>query len=551
MMTGYIEMSSICSVPIDFLIMRGQGIKLTSVIAKQCRVRQTLMPVLQVKEFDDGYEGAIVLDPKCNIYPDDPVAVLDFKSLYPSGMVSENLCKSSLVWTREFMLNGQLIRETGRKLNNQFVYDNLPTYTYINCQYDTFKYIRKTPKAKAIKTKCGYKICRFAQFPVGRAILPSVLVDLLHARSTTRKLIATEPDDFMRNILDKRQNAYKLTANSLYGQCGARTSTFYDKDVAASCTSTGRKLLIYAKSVIEAVYNNRICETSIGPVQTTAEYIYGDTDSVFFKLIMVKDGITLKGKDALGPTIELAKEAGQLATQFLKYPHELEYEKTFYPFILLSKKRYMGMLYENDTTSCYRKCMGIVLKRRDNAPIVKDVYGGMMDILMKSGDATQAITYIKNYFNDIINGKVSLDKLIITKALRSGYKKPKSIAHKVLADRVGYRQPGNKPRPGDRIRFAFVKTGIKKQLQGEKIETPEFIREQNLEPDYDHYITNQLLKPIQQVIELVLDSLPEFQPRRDALDEKLATLKETLTEDAYMKKRELLRFKEVQQILMS
>ena len=87
------------------------------------------------------------------------------------------------------------------------------------------------------------------------------------------------------------------------------------------------------------------------------------------------------GKKALEITIELAKEAGEVASMFLKKPHDLEYEKTFMPFCLLSKKRYVGMLYETDINNGNRKEMGIVLKRRDNAPIVKDVYGGVIDML--------------------------------------------------------------------------------------------------------------------------------------------------------------------------
>ena len=549
MITGFIEMSTICSVPIDFLIMRGQGIKLTSYISKQCRKRNTLMPVLQTKEYDDGYEGAIVLDPKCSIYTEDPIAVLDYKSLYPSAMISENICSSSKVWTKEYDLNGLLLIETGVKKGGVFIYDNLDGYTYVDINYDTYKYIRKTPKSKAVKTKSGYKVCRFAQFQE-KAIMPSVLEELLQARSATRKLIQKEKNEFMRNILDKRQNAYKVTANSLYGQCGARTSTFYDKDVAASCTSTGRTLLIYAKTLVEEVYDHLDCETSEGIINATAEYIYGDTDSVFFKFTLLKDGVKLVGKDALALTIELAKETGQLATKFLKQPHELEYEKTFFPFILLSKKRYVGMLYENDTVHCSRKSMGIVLKRRDNAPIVKDVYGGLIDILMKDGNVVNAISFIREKVTELKSGQIALDKLIITKSLRSGYKKPLQMAHKVLADRIGKRDPGNKPKPGDRIRFVFVKTvAKKKQLQGEKIESPEFIKEHSLEPDYNHYITNQLMKPIQQVMELVLDTIPEFQERKKVMDIELLKLKTVLTEEKFLKKQETIRYKEVNRIL--
>ena len=87
------------------------------------------------------------------------------------------------------------------------------------------------------------------------------------------------------------------------------------------------------------------------------------------------NGTPIVGHKALDITIDLAKEAGEEATKCLKNPHDLEYEKTFMPFCLLSKKRYVGMLYENDPDKAYRKSMGIVLKRRDNAPIVKDIYG--------------------------------------------------------------------------------------------------------------------------------------------------------------------------------
>jgi len=539
MLTGFIEMASICSVPIEFLIFRGQGIKLTSYIAKECRKRNTLMPVLPSAEFDGGYEGAIVLDPKCGIY-DNPVAVCDYKSLYPSCMCSDNICSSSKVWTKEYDLDGNLLRETGSKK-----YDNLSAYDYVDIEYDTYKYVRKSPKAKADKVKSGVKVCRFAQFKQGKAIMPAVLEELMAARSATKKQMAKEPDEFMKNILDKRQNAYKITANSLYGQCGARTSTFYDKDVAASCTAVGRKLLIYAKTLIEEVYHQRTCQTSIGEVCATAEYVYGDTDSVFFQFTLFHQGRVLKGKEALEITIELAKEAGQLATQFLKYPHELEYEKTFYPFVLLSKKRYVGMLYENDTEHCHRKSMGIVLKRRDNAPIVKDIYGGLIDILMEERNPLRAVEFVRQRLNDVREGRTPLEKLIITKSLRSGYKNPLQIAHKVLAERIGKRDQGNKPKPGDRVKFVYIQTKIK-GLQGERIETPEYIKEKGLLPDYEHYITNQLMKPIEQVIELILDEIPGYDPVK--LEKDMEKWKE-LSVEKQGEKREKLRLKEVEKLL--
>jgi len=532
-MTGYVEMAKICSVPINFLVMRGQGIKLTSYIAKKCREKKTLMPVLEKPMFDEGYEGAIVLDPKCDLYLDNPVACVDYSSLYPSSMISDNLSHDSKVWTKEYDLKGNQINESGEKdETGRFIYDNLPDYEYVNVTYDSFKWV-KNSRGKSEKVHCGTKTCRFAQFPEGRGIMPSILEELLASRKATRKLIPQQTDDFMKNILDKRQLSYKLTANSLYGQCGAKTSTFYEKDVAASCTAIGRKLLTYGKRVIEETYGDLIVDTTkYGKVHSNAEYVYGDTDSVFFTFnLKTLDGEDIRGKKALEITIELAQEAGALATQFLKKPHDLEYEKTFMPFCLLSKKRYVGMLYEKDPNKCKRNSMGIVLKRRDNAPIVKDVYGGIIDILMKEKDVQKAVDFLQSCLQNIIEEKYPMDKLIITKSLRSNYKNPKQIAHKVLADRIGKRDPGNKPSSGDRIPFVYIETKKKNALQGDKIETPDYIIKNKIRPNYSFYITNQIMKPVQQVFALVLDNIDSFKRKKRNFQMKIDTLKQTIDDD--------------------
>ena len=561
-LTGYIEMAKICSVPINFLVMRGQGIKLTSYVAKKCREKRTLMPVIEKGGLDEGYEGAIVLDPKCDLYLDNPVACVDYASLYPSSMISENLSHDSKVWTREYDLAGNLIEEWGEKDDKGiYIYDNLPGYEYVDINYDTYRYHRKHPKAAAEKIKCGYKMCRFAQ-PLpdnngeGEGIMPSILKELLKARKDTRKLIPQQTDEFMKNVLDQRQLGYKVTANSLYGQCGAKTSTFYEKDIAACTTATGRKLLTYAKKIIEECYGNKICETTkYGKVLTKAEYIYGDTDSVFFTFnLQTLDGKPIRGKEALEITIEIAQEAGHLASKFLKGPHDLEYEKTFMPFCLLSKKRYVGMLYETDPNKGKRKEMGIVLKRRDNAPIVKDIYGGIIDILMKKQNIQEAIDFLKTSLQNIVDEKYTMDKLIITKSLRSGYKNPQSIAHKVLADRITARDPGNKPGSGDRIPFVYISTKDKKTLQGDKIETPTFITENKLKIDYSFYITNQIMKPVQQVFALVLEKIWEMNKKKPKLikfkrDVENLRKEYALDNNKFYEKLEDLKCKEIKALL--
>ena len=164
-LTGLIEMANLCSVPISFLVLRGQGIKLTSFIAKKCREKGTLMPTLKsAMGNDEGYEGAIVLQPKCNLYLDNPVACVDYGSLYPSSMISENLCHSSKVWTKEYDLDGELVEQTGVQCgeNGDFLYDNLPNYSYVDVTYDTPNTNIESGD-DAEKVKVGTKTCRFCQ----------------------------------------------------------------------------------------------------------------------------------------------------------------------------------------------------------------------------------------------------------------------------------------------------------------------------------------------------------------------------------------------------
>ena len=55
-----------------------------------------------------SFEGAVVLEPTPGIYIDEPIVVLDYASLYPSSMISENISHDSKVWTKEYDLDGEL-----------------------------------------------------------------------------------------------------------------------------------------------------------------------------------------------------------------------------------------------------------------------------------------------------------------------------------------------------------------------------------------------------------------------------------------------------------
>ena len=197
----------------------------------------------------------------------------------------------------------------------------------------------------------------------------------------------------------------------------------------------------------------------------------------------------------------------------------------------------------------------LFLKRRDNADIVKDVYGGLIDILMKGENQIEnAITYLDSCLDNLVKEVTPMEKLIITKSLRSDYKNPQQIAHKVLADRIGKRDPGNKPSPGDRIPFVHIYSDKKGALQGDKIELPNYIVDNKLKIDYGFYITNQIMKPVQQLFALVLEEIPDFKKKMlkvRKMKQEIEKIKIENDDAVAERKITNLRNKEIEKLLFS
>lgn len=553
-----IGMANVCSVPLNYLFLRGQGVKIFSLVSKECRKENHLIPVIQKKyrkteeelekekkennnfekfvnylsakgdnrsddEDDDddaGYEGATVFEPITGVHY-KPIPVLDYGSLYPSSMILKNLSHESHVMDDK--------------------YDNLPGYIYHETTY---------------KTDAGENVsCRFAENKNGtKAIIPKILQFLLDTRKLYKKKMDNETNQFKKSIYDGLQQAYKVTANSLYGQTGASTSPICKKEIAASTTATGRDMLQFAKFFIETIWAEMLQFAIAGKkkkllkciktrfkdvdqkvlvsekegysnIKEFSEWfynktrgildgysiepkvIYGDTDSVFFcmNILDKKTNVYLKDKKSLEISIKLGMFASYIVNLLLPPPMVLAYEKVLWPFIILTKKRYVGNLYESDPNKFYQKCMGIVMKRRDNAPIVKIVVGGIIDKILNERDPEGAIQFTRDTLNKIITGKYGIDRFIITKTLKSfdSYKNWSSLPHAVLAHRMGVRNPGNAPQPNDRIPFCYIEVKGKVKLQGDRVEHPEYILEKDLKLDYLFYITNQIMKPSLQFLELI------------------------------------------------
>ena len=243
--------------------------------------------------------------------------------------------------------------------------------------------------------------------------------------------------------------------------------------------------------------------------------IVHNTDSLFveFNPRNPETGERLEGREARQATIDITGEAGHFISKVLAPPHDFEFDKCFDPLLMFSKKRYAGNMYEENADDYVHKYMGIALKRRDNAPIVKTIFGGAMKMLLDKRDVVGAFHFVKEKCAELVVGKVSMGQLMVTKSLRADYADPLRIAHKVLADRITLRDPGNAPAAGDRIGYVYVrpKAGqLASALQGDRIETPLFIREHGLLPDYKHYIEHQLQNPISQAFGLLLELVPGF-----------------------------------------
>lgn len=503
-------MANTCSVPIGYIFTRGQGIKIESLIFRECYERGQCVKVLpgqprgEEPTEQDSYEGAIVLTPEPGFYFKSPVGVADFASLYPSTIISENISYDSLVWVKNYDLNGVFL---GFDYGSQEDEKNAPPGTsWTDIEFDVWGTkdgdYRKNPE----KVKRGMRVCRYAQNFKGT--LPDIVAGLLAARKAKRKEAEKEPDAFKKALLDAEQLAYKLTANSLYGQLGSSTFKIRLQHLAASVTAYGRKQIMFAKDVIEEFYG-----PAAGRADCAARIVYGDTDSLFVDF-GVKNPITgesLGGKEAIEATMKLTTEAGQLVTTCLKPPHDFEYDKVFSPFIIFSKKRYVGNKYEESSEDYYQNSMGIATKRRDYAGIVKIIYGGAIRILLSEKDPVAAASFVREKLMDLANGKVSMTQLTLTKSLRAEYKSVTPPAHKMLADRIKERDPGNAPASGDRISFLYVMPTagqVASKLQGDRIETPAWIKEKGLKIDFRYYMEHQLMNPLAQLFALIVEELP-------------------------------------------
>lgn len=263
-LVNYVEMARVTGVPVSFLISRGQQIKVFSMILRKCRKENLLVPTLRKSGAmgdDATYEGATVLEPIKKYYQ-EPIATLDFASLYPSIMQAYNLCYSTLVNPSD---------------------------------------VSKLDPSMYKKSENGHV---FVHSSVKKGILPTILAELLSARKRAKKDMKNAPNEFERAVQNGRQLALKVSANSVYGFTGATVGQLPCVPIASSVTSYGRLLLEKTKAFVEEKY------TKANGYDHDAQVVYGDTDSVMVKF----------GPKTVAEAFPLAIEAAEKASEIFPDP---------------------------------------------------------------------------------------------------------------------------------------------------------------------------------------------------------------------------------------
>jgi len=331
---NYTEMARVTGVPFNFLLSRGQQVKFVSQLFRKALEQKLVIPNFRTDSSGEQYEGATVIEPTRGYY-DVPIATLDFASLYPSIIQAHNLCYTTL-------LNKASVEKLGLKKDEDYIV---------------------TPNGDM-----------FCTAKLRKGLLAQILEELLTARKQAKRELAVETDPFKKAVLNGRQLALKISANSVYGLTGATVGKLPCLEIASSTTSYGRQMIEKTKEEVEAKY------TLANGYSHDAQVIYGDTDSVMVKF----------GTKDLAEAMKLGEEAAQyVSSKFIK-PIKLEFEKVYFPYLLINKKRYAGLYWTNPDKYDKMDTKGIETVRRDNCRLVQNVIETVLRMILIDQDVQGA-----------------------------------------------------------------------------------------------------------------------------------------------------------------
>lgn len=208
------------------------------------------------------------------------------------------------------------------------------------------------------------------------------------------------------------------------------------------------------------------------------------------------------GPATVKESMDLGKEAAEYITKQFKKPINLDFEKVYFPYLLINKKRYAGLYWTKPDVHDKLDTKGIETVRRDSCRLVSTVIETCLYKLLIDRDVAGASTFVKKTIANLLQNKVDLSLLVISKGLGKAEYAGKQ-AHSELAKRMRERDAGSAPSLGDRVSYVIIK-GTKNQAAYEKAEDPIYVLEHNIPIDTQYYLENQLSKPLLRIFEPVL-----------------------------------------------
>lgn len=504
-----VEMSNITHIPFSFNLERGQQIKVFSQIVRFSLPLKYLVPDLRgsIDVDDVSYKGAVVLVAKAGFY--ECVSTLDFASLYPSIIMAHRLCYSSLVMDDAAYghIEGVDYRTFEWEEEEEVVGVNCAAITKSTgspckkpAKYGDFCGTHK-PKDDSVQHRKVRMVKYSAKFAYhDNTVLPKLLDELYKRRKAVRRMIPGEKDQFVRNLLDKRQLAIKVSMNSCYGFLAAHM--LKAKSIAATVTSVGRQMIMASKEYTELQFPQVLA--TMTKQQYRLDVVYGDTDSIFIQFID-ESPVPLNDRDLLEDVMRCSEEcAKRITAMFNAPPIKLEFEKVYFPLLLFKKKRYIGSLFTSPDRADKIDKKGVVSKRRDNCPLIRAIYNDITKVLMdkRLPGIQESIEVVSSYCTRLINGDIPLKELTLSKSLAGSYKKPEQMAHVMLSRRLEEKGFEERFQSGDRIPFVFVLTEETKSMRVDMrksvdvVEHPKIVELEAITIDVAYYLRKQIEKPV-------------------------------------------------------
>ena len=470
-----VELSNVVSVPIMDLFTRGQQIRCQSQIYRLSSLKGYVITKDQEKH--SNYTGGSVYEPVPGLY--ENVICLDFASLYPSIMRAYNICFTTLV-PPEY--ENDVKDEDCNIIEFEQYESKQSSFKDNSSESDVEIDIEEADEDEDNKGKVlVYKRFKFIKKHIRYGILPELVANLVNERSAVRKYldggdgIEKEKNPLVRNVLNSRQLALKVSANSFYGFLGVQKGKMPLVQGAMCITAKGRELIKIVGDWIEQTYKGHI--------------VYGDTDSCMVSLPQIK---TSEECNEWG--LRLSKEISEL----FPAPLRMEFEKAM-RILCFKKKKYMAALINKkgehmlDPNKILKK--GIVLARRDNCKYLRKVYTKLSNIILSKGKIEDSFNVLIEAVEDMLNNKVDPKELSIIKTLGDNYKSD-SYFMKVFGDHL--KEQGKMVEAGQRLEFVYI-INENEPLLGRRMKLIEDFDKDKDELDIIYYIEHMLMNPLDQL----------------------------------------------------